>query len=73
MIRTEMPPLRFRTPDTKPLPDTTYADIISYIFKENGFPTGKTELSLDSLDKVQILGRNGIQPPPQYAGGCPGP
>ena len=67
MIRTEMPPLRFRTPDTKPLPDTTYVDIISYIFKENGFPTGKTELSLDSLDKVQILGRNGIQPPPQYA------
>ena len=67
MIRTEMPPLRFRTPDTKPLPDHDYVDIITYIFQANGFPTGKTELTLDSLDKVQILGRNGVQPPPQYA------
>jgi hypothetical protein len=67
MIRTEMPPLRFRMPDTQPLPDTTYLDIITYIFKENGFPAGKIELSPDNLDKVQILGRNGIQPPPQYA------
>ena len=67
MIRTEMPPLRFRTPDTKPLPDNMYVDIISYIFKTNSFPSGKTELTVENLDKVQILGRNGIQPPPQYA------
>src|SRR2546429_8089635 len=32
LIRTEMPPLRFRTPDTKPLADEMYVDIISYIF-----------------------------------------
>jgi len=67
MIRTEMPPLRFRTPETKPLPDNVYVDIISYIFKTNSFPTGKTELSLPNLDKVQILNKSGIQPPPQYA------
>ncbi|HEY2379579.1 MAG TPA: c-type cytochrome [Terriglobia bacterium] len=67
LIKTEMPPLRFRTPETKPLPDNTYVDIISYIFKTNGFPAGNTELTLANLDKVQILGRNGIQPPPQYA------
>jgi hypothetical protein len=67
MIRTEMPPLRFRTPETTPLPDNVYVDIISYIFKVNSFPTGNTELTLDKLDKVQILTRNGVQPPPQFA------
>jgi len=67
MIRTEMPPLRFRTPETKPLPDNVYVDIISYIFKTNAFPVGQAELTLENLDKVQILGRNGVQPPPQFS------
>jgi len=67
MIRTEMPPLRFRTPETKPLPDNVYVDIISYIFKTNAFPAGKIELTSEDLDKVQILGRNGVQPPPQFS------
>jgi mono/diheme cytochrome c family protein len=67
MIRTEMPPLRFRTPDTKPLPDNEYVDIISYVFKVNGFPAGNTELATDTLEQIQILGKNGIQPPPQFA------
>ena len=67
MIRTEMPPLRFRTPETKPLPDNVYVDIISYIFKTNAFPAGKTELTSEDLDKVQILGRNGVEPPPQFS------
>src|SRR5215831_3286847 len=67
MIRTEMPPLRFRTPETKPLPDNVYVDIISYIFKSNGFPAGDSELSLTSLDQVQILSKTGVQPPPQFA------
>ena len=67
MIRTEMPPLRFRTPETKPLPDNVYVDIISYIFETNAFPAGSTELTPENLDKVQILGRNGVQPPPQFS------
>jgi hypothetical protein len=67
MIKTEMPPLRFRTPDTKPLPDGTYVDIISYLFKANAFPVGDSELAPDNLDRVQILSKSGIQPPPQFA------
>src|SRR5215510_15760776 len=67
MIRTEMPPLRFRTPETKPLPDEMYVDIISYLLKENTFPAGNSELKLDNLDHVQILGKSGVQPPPQFA------
>lgn len=67
MIKTEMPPLRFRTPETKPLKDETYVDIITYIFKTNSFPAGNTELTINALDQVQILGKNGVQPPPQFA------
>jgi len=67
MIRTEMPPLRFRTPETKPLPDNAYVDIITYIFKANGFPAGGKELTVDTLDDILIVGKNGVQPPPQFA------
>ena len=67
LIKTEMPPLRFRAPDTKPLPDNMYVDIISYILQTNSFPAGNTELTVDALDHVQILGQNGVQPPPQFA------
>lgn len=67
MIKTEMPPLRFRTSETKPLADDMYVDIISYIFKTNGFPAGGTELTVDTLGEVQVVGRSGIQPPPQFA------
>lgn len=67
MIKTEMPPLRFRTPETKPLADDVYVDIITYIFKNNGFPAGDTELAVDHLDDILILGKNGVQPPPQFA------
>jgi hypothetical protein len=67
MIRTEMPPLRFRTPETRPLPDEMYVDIITHIFRTNGFPAGSTELALNGLDQVQILSKNGVQPPPQFA------
>src|SRR5215510_13098972 len=67
MIKTEMPPLRFRTPDTKPLADDMYVDIITYLLKSNGFPAGREELTVGTLDQVQILGRNGVQPPPQFA------
>ena len=67
MIKTEMPPLRFRTPETKSLADAVYVDIISYVFKANAFPAGDTELTVGTLDQVQIVGRSGAQPPPQFA------
>jgi hypothetical protein len=67
MIKTEMPPLRFRTPETKPLPDGMYVDIISFLLKANAFPAGNSELSINTLDEFQILGKTGAQPPPQFA------
>jgi mono/diheme cytochrome c family protein len=67
LIKNEMPPLRFRTPETKPLPDDVYADIISYLFQVNSFPAGNTELAVEALDTVQIVAKTGAQPPPQFA------
>ncbi len=67
LIKTEMPPLRFRTPETKPLADEMYVDIMAYLLKSNGFPPGTRELALDKLNDVQILGKNGAAPPPNYA------
>ena len=67
LIKTEMPPLRFRTPDTHPLPDDTYVDIIAYLLKVNGFPAGSSELTLAKLNAVQILGKKGAEPPPNFA------
>jgi cytochrome c553 len=67
LIKNEMPPLRFRTPETKPLSDDLYVDIISYLFQANSFPPGNTELTVDALDSVQIVGKGGAQPPPQFA------
>jgi len=67
LIKVEMPPLRFRTKDTHPLDDATYTDVIAYMLQVNGFPPGNTDLTQDSLEKVQILGKNGAQPPPNYS------
>jgi len=67
MIKTEMPPLRFRTPETKPLADPIYVDIIAYLLQVNGFPPGNAELMTDNLDQIEILGKSGAQPPPQFA------
>lgn len=67
LIKTEMPPLRFRTPGTPKLSDETYTDILTYLLKANDFPAGNSELALDALDKVQIVGREGPAPPPNFA------
>jgi hypothetical protein len=67
LVKVEMPPLRFRTKDTHPLDDNLYVDIIAYVLKVNGFPEGDAELNLPLLEKTQILGKNGSQPPPNFS------
>ena len=49
--------LRFRMPDTRPLPDERDLYIITYLFKTNGFPPARSELATGNLDVVQILER----------------
>ena len=46
-----------------------YRDIVSYLLKANGFPAGDNELPLDieSLGRIQIVGRGGPGPVPDSA------
>jgi mono/diheme cytochrome c family protein len=41
------------------LPATTYNDLVALILKSNGFPSGKTELTPDSVTNVQIIPKDG--------------
>jgi mono/diheme cytochrome c family protein len=67
LVKTEMPPLRFRTPQTAPLSDEMYVDILAYMLQANSFPSGTRELTSDMLDDVRIVGFDGPQPPPNFA------
>jgi len=49
------------------LPDQTYVDIISYILQNNEMPAGSTELKPDLLEKVDLIGKDGPQPVPNFA------
>ena len=41
------------------LPATTYNDLVALILKSNGFPSGKTELTPETVVGVQIIPKDG--------------
>jgi mono/diheme cytochrome c family protein len=49
------------------LPDQTYADIISYILQSNDMPAGAVELKADLMDKIDVVGKDGPKPVPNFA------
>src|SRR5215831_11854208 len=49
------------------LPDQTYTDIISYLLQNNDMPGGATELKPNSLQKIQLVGKAGPKPVPNFA------
>jgi mono/diheme cytochrome c family protein len=51
------------------LEDQTYADIVSYILRVNGFPEGSEELPGTSavLETIRVQGKDGPQPVPSFA------
>jgi len=49
------------------LGDRAYLDITAFIFQVNGFPAGKTELTVPALDSIQIEGQDGPKPVPEFA------
>src|SRR5439155_7591300 len=61
-IRQRMP--LGRAPDAKPIPDSDYLDILTYILKANGYRTGSSELTADLLGNVMFVGKDGPQPVP---------
>jgi hypothetical protein len=49
------------------LPDQTYVDIISYLLQNNEMPAGSDELKPDMLEKIDVVGKDGPKPVPNFA------
>jgi mono/diheme cytochrome c family protein len=49
------------------LGDPAYLDIMAFILQANGFPAGKTELTVKTLDSIRIEGQDGPKPVPEFA------
>jgi S-disulfanyl-L-cysteine oxidoreductase SoxD len=49
------------------LPDQTYTDIISYLLQNNDMPAGATELKPEALSRIQVIGKDGPKPVPNFA------
>jgi mono/diheme cytochrome c family protein len=49
------------------LGDTTYLDIVTYLLKENDFPSGAQELRLEDLPRTQLVGKEGPEPVPDFS------
>lgn len=49
------------------LSDNTYVDIVSYVLKENAFPAGAQELRVEDLQKIQVIGKDGPEPVPDFS------
>jgi len=61
-IRQRMP--LGRPPNAKPIPDKDYLDIVTYILKVNGYPSGPSELTAELMGNIMFVGSNGPQPVP---------
>ncbi len=64
-IRQRMP--LGRSPNAPRIPDRDYLDILTYILKVNGYRSGPTDLTTDSLPDVVLVGKDGPRPVPDGA------
>ena len=49
------------------LSDKTYVDIVSYVLKVNEFPAGAQELRVEDLPRIQLIGKDGPEPVPDFS------
>ena len=49
------------------LSDKAYVDIVSYLLKVNEFPAGAGELRVEDLPKIQLIGKGGPEPVPDFS------
>ena len=61
--------IRERMPESSPgsLSDATYADILAYILQRNDYPAGSQLLTAESVKTIQVVGREGPKPVPNFA------
>ena len=49
------------------LSDHAYLDILTYVLKSNDFPSGADELTVDDLQRVEVIGKEGSRPVPDFS------
>ena len=49
------------------LSDKAYVDIVSYVLKVNEFPAGDRELRVEDLTRIQVVGKDGPEPVPDFS------
>lgn len=49
------------------LDDGEYLDIVAYLLQVNEFPPGSAELTADALDHIQVVGKEGPKPVPDFS------
>jgi hypothetical protein len=49
------------------LSDPDYAEVLAFLLNENGFPHGTQELSVAAIQNVQVQGKNGPAPVPNFS------
>jgi len=61
--------IRERMPENRPgsLDESTYLDILAYILQRNEYPAGTTPLTVASVPSIQVVGKDGPAPVPNFA------
>lgn len=54
-------------PNRANLGGTAYVDLLAFLLDANGFPAGLQELSMDAIPNIQVQGKNGPAPVPNFA------
>jgi mono/diheme cytochrome c family protein len=54
-------------PNRANLGDTAYLDLLAFLLDTNGFPAGAQELKAEAIPNIQIQGKNGPAPVPNFA------
>jgi mono/diheme cytochrome c family protein len=49
------------------LSDAMYSDLIAYILQSNAFPAGGDELKPELMESIQVVGKDGPKPVPNFA------
>ena len=49
------------------LTDGQYFDVVAYVLQQNGFPAGAQDLNAETASNIQLVGKEGPQPVPEFA------
>lgn len=61
--------IRQRMPENRPgsLDESTYLDVLAFILERNEYPAGTTALTTAALKDIQVVGKEGPKPVPNFA------